>query len=650
MVKLIPKVRRRPKKTIWNDPRIEEAREKLQIAKSMDIQEGSSVSRSDVQSKKNLLNKVYDDVNKEILDEKIKLVEKANQNCQHKAAWDLVNEISGRRTARKGQIRGETQNERLQSWYSHFQQLLGNPPVITDEKEVIDNVFPEFDIRTDAFDQEEYENAKKVITEGKSPGEDEIPPEVLKRCHLDDIILKFCNDALIYGKKPEQWSMLNLIPIPKSGDLRDGKNYRGICLSSIVAKTYNRMLLNRIRPHIDPVLRINQNGFRPGRSTVSQILALRRIIEEIKNKNLRAALVFIDFKKAFDTVHRGKMLDILRAYGVPERLVKAIGHMYEHTIAHVSSPDGVTDDFPIQAGVLQGDTLAPFLFIVVLDYVLRKALQGNEDRLGFTLVQRKSRRIGPQVITDMDFADDIALLANCLKDAEELLQLVESNALKVGLGMNAKKTKAMIYNEPPSIIKTLDGSDLEIVTDFKYLGAWIASSESDLNIRKAQAWKACNSMDNIWKSSLLRSLKIRLFTTTIEPVLTYGAEAWTLTSKMKKALDGCYTRLLRKALNVSWKSHITNQELYGDLLPISERLRTRRLKFAGHCVRSEAEVVSKVLLWQPTHGKRSRGPPKKDYIKLLAEDTGLDTQDLKNCMEDRVLWRSHHKRPTLKSP
>ena len=63
--------------------------------------------------------------------------------------------------------------------------------------------------------------------------------------------------------------------------------------------------------------------------------------------------------------------------------------------------------------------------------------------------------------------------------------------------MNANKTKVIIYNEPPSTIKTLDGSDLEIVTDFKYLGAWIASSESDLNIRKAQAWKACNSMDNI---------------------------------------------------------------------------------------------------------------------------------------------------------
>ena len=117
-------------------------------------------------------------------------------------------------------------------------------------------------MRTDAFDE-------KVITEGKSPGEDGIPPEVLKRCQLDDIIIKFCNDALLRGRKPAQWSTLNHIPIPKSGDLRRGKNYRGICLSSIVAKTYNRLLLNRIRPYLDPVLRFNQNGFHPGKSTVS---------------------------------------------------------------------------------------------------------------------------------------------------------------------------------------------------------------------------------------------------------------------------------------------------------------------------------------------------------------------------------------------
>ena len=139
--------------------------------------------------------------------------------------------------------------------------------------------------------------------------------------------------------------------------------------------------------------------------------------------------------------------------------------------------------------------------------------------------------------------------------------------------MNAKKTKAMLYREAPTPIKTL-----EIVHDFKYLGAWIAGSEQDFNIRKAQAWNACNSMTKIWNSKLPRNLKIKLFTTTVESVLTYGAETCTLTAKMRKeALEGCYTRLLRKALDVSWQTHTTNKDIYVNLLPISERLRRRRL-------------------------------------------------------------------------
>ena len=103
-----------------------------------------------------------------------------------------------------------------------------------------------------------------------------------------------------------------------------GGNYRGINLSSLVAKTYNRMIMNIIRPYLDCYLRKNQNGFRNGRTTTSQILALRRLIEGVKENNLEAILIIIDFKKAFDTVHRGKMLLILNAYGIPEELVTAI--------------------------------------------------------------------------------------------------------------------------------------------------------------------------------------------------------------------------------------------------------------------------------------------------------------------------------------
>ena len=89
-----------------------------------------------------------------------------------------------------------------------------------------------------------------------------------------------------------------------------------------------------------PFLDCYQNGFRSGRTTTSQILAIRRLIEGVKDKNLEYIIIFIDFKKAFDTVRRGKILLLLKSYGIPEELVKDIAIMYEDTYAKVIQPDG----------------------------------------------------------------------------------------------------------------------------------------------------------------------------------------------------------------------------------------------------------------------------------------------------------------------
>ena len=77
------------------------------------------------------------------------------------------------------------------------------------------------------------------------------------------------------------------------------------------------------------------------------------------------------------------MFKILQAYGIPGQIIAAIRCLYENTKAKVISPDGETDTFDILAGVLEGDTLAPFLFIIVLDNVMRQAISGYEEQLGF---------------------------------------------------------------------------------------------------------------------------------------------------------------------------------------------------------------------------------------------------------------------------
>ena len=113
---------------------------------------------------------------------------------------------------------------------------------------------------------------------------------------------------------------------------------------------------------------------------------------------------------------------------------------------------------------------------------------------------------------------------------------------------------------------------------------------------------ACHKLKQIWKSDLRKAIKVRLFTALIESVLLYGSETWTMTKRLNKVLDGCYTRMLRMAVNVNqYRDRVSNAELYGDLPRVSLKVRQKRLRIAGHAIRHPELPLSKVLLWKPVH-------------------------------------------------
>ena len=641
----IPHKQPKKRKRISEDPRIDAARKAVNSSFEKYASTSSNEDHAILQHNKSLLQNTYNTMQEEELGEMIRKVETADANSKHGQSWRLINEITGRKNAKRGIIKGTSKTERLKKWHDYFKNLLGEEPSITNPEGEIKTVFEELDISTTPFTVAEYRCVKRKIINGKAAGPDGIPPEVFKLANIDDIMLNFSNNLLNKLEKPAQWSINHIQPVPKSGDLSNEGNYRGIALSAIAAKITNKMILNRIQPVLDPLLRPNQNGFRPGRSTSAHILALRRVIEGVRSHNHKAIIVFVDFKKAFDSVHRSKMIEIIRRYGVPNKLVDAIDQLYKDTYASVLSPDGLTEQFEIKAGVLQGDTLAPYLFALVVDYAMRETIQCDEEKLGFEIHPRKSRRHPAITVTDMMFADDIALLSNEIAQAQELLSRVETEAAKIGLHLNAKKTEVMTFNyEDPVEVFTLNGSKVKVVDNFKYLGGWMASSEKDFNVRKALAWSACNNLTKIWSSQLSRNFKVRLFRATVETVLLYNSETWTINKALKKKIDGTYTRMLRMALNVSWKMHITNEILYKNLPKVSQTINKRSLRLAGHCVRHEEEIANQLVLWEPTRGPRRRGRQAVTYVDYLKSITGLDdANDLRTAMLNRDEWRNRFK-------
>ena len=314
--------------------------------------------------------------------------------------------------------------------------------------------------------------------------------------------------------------------------------------------------------------------------------------------------------------------------------------------ARVTSTDGETDYFKIFAGVMQGDTLAPFLFVIVLDYALRRAIEGREEELGFTLHPRRSRRVGAESICDLDFADDIVLLSNEIEQAKQLVHSVEAECVLVGLRLNAVKTKVMFFNTDVQTLHSMDGTEIKQALtdtgdqDFIYLGSW-CTKDRDIRTRKALAWKSLHKLNKVWSSDMSRKIKINLFRATTETILLYGSSTWTLTKQEETSLDGTYTRMLRKVLNINWSERITNATLYGSLSRVSETIRTRRLKLAGHVFRDNSSPAHRTVTWLPTHGYAVRGRPQTSFVDKLLQDSEASTvPELESLMRDREIWRS----------
>ena len=217
------------------------------------------------------------------------------------------------------------------------------------------------------------------------------------------------------------------------------------------------------------------------------------------------------------------------------------------------SPDGDKPFFKITTGVLQGDTIAPFLFIICLDYVLINSLKDIEN-IGLIITERKSGRYPATRVTDIEYADDISITTNSIEETNTILHQIEDISKDIDLCINVSKTEYMSLNQDSSVsmsMKSLNGEAIKNVLDFKYLGSYIAFTDNDVSIRIGNAWTVLNNHNKIWTSNMSIRLKRNFFRATVESVLVYGAITWTLIIALEKKINGSYTRMLRAALNMS---------------------------------------------------------------------------------------------------
>ena len=627
-------------KSVWEiDPVVLRAREDLKTLRRAAFCSGSSIIHTDANAASLRLSTAYNDARLAHIEALAITVENEMDANRPRAAWKAIADLTG--NTKKARVTASKDD-----LAKHFQMLLSIAPP-DNEVLIVPPSLPtnSLAINTGTITLNELRMAMHGAHFFKSAGTDGIPLAAYTsgiQLHL----LEVMNNTLRSGTAPSEWLESEIVPIFKKGLATDPSNYRGISLMQTAAKLFDRVLLFRIRDPLSQKLLNAQNGFRSNRGTTEHILALRIVIDACRSRKKNLFVVFVDFAKAFDSVSRRAMAQILGLYGVPDVIAQAIMAMYSCTRARVRTDKGKSDIFETTAGVLQGDTLAPFLFVMVLDYVLRTAFPNAQNFFEWRPRQGTRTRTTCEPITVgiLAFADDIALLASTESAAQSLLDQLVSAAALVGLVINTKKTEVLTIPAASSDIVTqirIGDTRLKNIVNFTYLGIDVTDSKRALRARRAKAWGAARRLNALFTSDATPQLKIRIFRATVEQIFLYGVETLTISPTLQKTLNANYDALLRYGLGFRYPDNISCdylRRLSGT--PQAHVLATeRRLRLVGHLVRHHDEQPAAAILEHiPTEEWRPGGWNRKTWRALLERDLenrGLSLEDA----WDRPRWR-----------
>ena len=233
---------------------------------------------------------------------------------------------------------------------------------------------------------------------------------------------------------PADWTKGLIVKLPKKGNLQNANNWRGMTLLSVLCKVFCRVLLMRIKATIDSKLRQEQVGFRKGRGCIEQLFTLQNIIEQCLEWKTPLFINFIDFKKAFDSVHRATLWKLLHLYGVPAKIFTLIEKFYDHFECIVILDNNTLSEwFQVKSGVRQGCILSPILFLVIIDWTMKTTTSDKPRGIPWNLFSH---------LEDLDFADDLAILSTNRSNLQEKTDRLRTYAKQTDLNINTAKTHA----------------------------------------------------------------------------------------------------------------------------------------------------------------------------------------------------------------
>ena len=459
----------------------------------------------------------------------------------------------------------------MSSWLASFKSLL-NPEFSSRLKSCpLDPNIQQVDSSelNTPITKDEVKTALRQAPRNKALGIDNIDPSYLNHDSIIEFLLSLFNHCLLKGGCPAAWKKTLIYPIHKSGQLniRDPLSYRGISLQSTVLKLYTHILNQRLSSWLEEnnILSDLQNGFRPQRSCQDHMLSLYNIVLNRRLSGNDTFCCFVDFRKAFDSVSRGRLWDKLSQYGINGPFLSSIQSLYDDYQCCVEVNRYCTPWFEVNNGVKQGCLLSPSLFNLYINDLLEKLC-----RLGFGVQIGGDSGSVDRKVPALAYADDIVLIAPTPEVLQSMLTILDEWCLNNGIDVNISKTKIMHFRKKRRPCSSYDficsNSKIEYCSEYKYLGLWI-NEHLDLDMMVGKVHLAarktlggliakCKDMGSFHYDTFSY-----LYDTLVAPVMDYSACIWGF--KWHKCLEDIQNNAIRFYLWVGKNFPIAS--LVGDM-------------------------------------------------------------------------------------
>uniref|UniRef100_A0A8C6PEM1 ribonuclease H n=1 Tax=Nothobranchius furzeri TaxID=105023 RepID=A0A8C6PEM1_NOTFU len=330
-------------------------------------------------------------------------------------------------------------------------------------------------------------------------------------------------------------------------------------------------------------------------------------------------MCFVDLEKAFDRVPRGALWGVLREYGVPGPLIRAVRSLYDRCQSLVRIAGSKSGSFPVRVGLRQGCPLSPILFITFMDRIFRRS-QGVEGI-----------RFGGLRIRSLLFADDVVLLASSERDLQLSLERFAAECEAAGMRISSSKSETMVLirKRVECLLRVRD-EVLPQVEEFKYLGVLFMSEgklerEIDRRIGAASAVMRALYRSVVVKREPSQKAKLSIYRSIYVPTLNYGRELWVVTDKTRSRIQAAEMSFLRKVAGLSLRDRVRRSVIREELgvEPLLFHIERSQLRWLSHLVRMPpGHLPGEVFRARPT-GRRPKGRPRtrwRDYGSHLARE------------------------------